>query len=251
MKERSNPLMYVRGQRPIGIQTHVQRIVPKTQNCAYNTKRRSKENLSLRNSNPLNSSTGSPNSTPLPTSPIPPPPISITDPSNLTPIPTLQPLRPLPPSRSPWVKFPPQEKAHFYLKATLGEEEKMEEKQATREIQSPEKQISTMTREAGKGYENRWQQLSKRKLRILRHDRTLKPQEQMVQGWVRLSTLRSRGLQINEDRAYGLSVGEGGGRMARFQISRAWGRGETTIRLIQQDKRSRDYRGRKFTPTNG
>ena len=99
-------------------------------------------------------------------------------------------------------------------------------------------------------YEDSWDRLSKRTLRTLRRDIPQKTPILMEEGLVKIATLQSRGIQINAERAYGLSVGKGGGRRTRFQISKARGTGETIIRIIQQDKRRRGDNGRKYTPMN-
>ena len=98
--------------------------------------------------------------------------------------------------------------------------------------------------------EDSWDQLSKRTLRPLRRDIPQKNPSLMEDGWVKIATLQSRWIQINEEREYGLIVGKGVGRMTRFQIAKATGTGETIIRLIQQDKRRRGDKGRNYTPMN-
>ena len=101
---------------------------------------------------------------------------------------------------------------------------------------------------ANAGYEDSWDQLSKRTLRTLRHDIPQKTPSLMEEEWVKIATSQSRGIQIDEERAYGLSVWKGGWRMIRSQIAKPMNTGETRIRLIQPDKRRRDDKGRKYTP---
>ena len=56
-------------------------------------------------------------------------------------------------------------------------------------------------------------------LKALRRDVPAGTPELMKEGWANLITLRGRGIKIHEERAQGMSKGEGGWRMTRFEIA--------------------------------
>ena len=88
------------------------------------------------------------------------------------------------------------------------------------------------------GYENRWGQLSKRTLRLLRYDDAIIDKD----GWAKLSTLKNRGMTLTEEKMQGLCKGKGGGRKIRFEMAEQME--EAKIRLIVRVQRKQ----RKYTP---
>ena len=86
-------------------------------------------------------------------------------------------------------------------------------------------------------------------LKALRRDVPAGTPELMKEGWAKLTTLRGRGIKTDEERerAQCLSKGEGGG-MTRSELAETQETGETVIRLIRQEKRKGDDKGRRYTP---
>ena len=89
-------------------------------------------------------------------------------------------------------------------------------------------------------YENSWWQLSEKTLRLMRYDATIKDAD----GRAMLSTLKSKGLMLTEERMHGLGKGKGGGREIRFETTRGENMEEANIRLIKRG----EQKARKYTP---
>ena len=88
----------------------------------------------------------------------------------------------------------------------------------------------------GQEYENNWEQLSKRTLRMLRHDGAATDKD----GWARLSTLTDRGMALTKERMQALCAGKGGGGGIRFEMTEQ--AEEVKIRLlVREERRKRKY----------
>ena len=94
--------------------------------------------------------------------------------------------------------------------------------------------------EEQQGYENSWEQLSKRMRRILRYGRTKTDEE----GWAKMTTLNKRGWNLTTGKIKKLCKGKGGGggRRTRFEMSEQTG--ETLIRLVEEVERNK----KRYTP---
>ena len=92
--------------------------------------------------------------------------------------------------------------------------------------------------EEQQGYENSWEQLSKRMRRILRYGRTKTDEE----GWAKMATLNKRGLNLATEKIKELRTGKGGGRRTRFEMSEKTG--ETLIRLVEGVEKNK----KRYTP---
>ena len=105
------------------------------------------------------------------------------------------------------------------------------------EEEAKEAEADKKKEKEGREYENIWEKLSTRTLRMLRYDGAVIDKD----GWERLSTLKNRGLTLTKEKMQGLCEGKGGGGKIRFETIEQMG--DVKIRLLVREEREK----RKYT----